>query len=95
MMDQKHYKVHSLFLDESGIEGRVNMSDYSRTALSSELVSHLVDQGRFDQHNPNDRSREETRSSWSSSEEALAACEGLIYNVALNGHKNCSSGAAK
>ena len=49
---------------------------------------------RFNQHNPNDKSREETRSSWSSSEEALAACEGLIYNIPLNGNRNCSSGDA-
>jgi len=53
-------------------------------------VYDLIDRGRFDQTNPNDKSKEETRSSWSSSEEALARCEGLIYNVPLNGNRNCS-----
>ena len=36
-----------------------------------------------------DRSNEETKSSWSSSEEALAACEGLIFNEPLNGGTKC------
>ena len=35
------------------------------------------------------RSREETKSSWSSSEEALQACEGLIFNIPLNGGTQC------
>ena len=36
-----------------------------------------------------DRSNEETKSSWSSSEEALAACEGLIFNEPLYGGTKC------
>ena len=58
---------------------------------SDDTVYDLLDVGRFDQQNKDglDRSREETRSSWSSSEEALAACEGLIYNVPLNGGTKC------
>ncbi len=34
-------------------------------------------------------SRHEVRSSWSSSEEALEACEGLVFNVALEGSTRC------
>ena len=58
-------------------------------------VYDLHDQGRFNQKNPNDGSREEVRSSWSSSEEALAACEGLIYNVPLNGGTRCTPDASR
>ena len=55
------------------------------------MVYNLQDVGRFNQKNKNqvDRSREETRSSWSSSEEALQACEGLIFNIPLNGGTQC------
>ena len=48
-----------------------------------------MDNGKFNQKNQfdnkEDKSNEETRSSWSSSEEALAACEGAVDNVALDG----------
>lgn len=54
-------------------------------------VYQLTDAGQFNQKDPNDRSREEVRSSWSSSEEALARCEGLIYNVPLNGGTRCTA----
>ena len=52
-------------------------------------VDHLFNKGTFNQknkaRNKNDTSNEETRSSWSSSEEALAACEGAMANIALDG----------
>ena len=52
-------------------------------------VDHLFNRGRFNQKNVNgskvDTSNEETRSSWSSSEEALAACEGAVANLPLDG----------
>ena len=56
-----------------------------------ELVYDLQDVGQFNQKDKEkvDRSREETRSSWSSSEEALQACEGLIFNIPLNGGTKC------
>eukprot|EP00095_Tigriopus_kingsejongensis_P000099 maker-scaffold1424_size42081-snap-gene-0.12 protein:Tk00099 transcript:maker-scaffold1424_size42081-snap-gene-0.12-mRNA-1 annotation:"hypothetical protein DAPPUDRAFT_299891" len=57
--------------------------------IPQDMVYDLHDQGRFDQRTDNDESREEVRSSWSSSEEALAACEGLMYNVPLNGATQC------
>ena len=46
------------------------------------MVYNLQDVGRFNQKNKNqvDRSREETRSSWSSSEEAL---QGNIHKLRL------------
>ena len=51
-------------------------------------VDHLFNKGTFNQknkaRNKNDTSNEETRSSWSSSEEALAACEGAMANFALD-----------
>ena len=57
-----------------------------------DTIYDLLDVGRFNQENKagkKDESNEETRSSWSSSEEALAACEGLIFNVPLNGGTKC------
>jgi len=57
-------------------------------------VDHLFNQGKFNQKNTQtnkkDTSNEETRSSWGSSEEALAACEGAIVNVALDGATRCN-----
>ena len=63
--------------------------------FQDDILYDLHDQGTFNQKNvhgtnPVDKSREEVRSSWSSSEEALAACQGLIYNVPLNGATQCS-----
>lgn len=60
-----------------------------------EGLYNLRDQGRFDMQTENDKSREEVRSSWSSSEEALAACEGLMYNVPLNGATRCQDGSTE
>jgi hypothetical protein len=51
-------------------------------------VDHLFNRGKFNQKNHGDKkdaSNEETRSSWSSSEEALAACKGAVTNIALEG----------
>ena len=58
-------------------------------------VYDLLDVGVFNQQNKHgkDKSNEETHSSWSSSEEALMACEGLIFNVPLNGGTQCNKDA--
>ena len=60
-------------------------------------IDHFFDNGKFNQKNQEnnkvDRSNEEVRSSWSSSEEALAACEGAIFNIALNGATSCTENA--
>jgi len=57
-------------------------------------VFNLFNRGKFNQKNiegnKKDTSNEETRSSWSSSEEALAACEGAVDNVALDGATRCN-----
>ena len=70
-------------------------------------VDHLFNRGHFNQKNMDgrkvDTSNEETRSSWSSSEEALAACEGAVANLPLDGatrcttisHGHCASGATR
>jgi hypothetical protein len=60
-----------------------------------DVVYDLTDRGQFNQKNKDgkDTSNEETKSSWSSSEEALMACEGLIYNVPLNGGTQCTKQA--
>ena len=61
-------------------------------------VDHFVDNGKFNQKNnlnsKKDKSNEEVRSSWSSSEEALAACEGAVFNIALNGATSCHQNAS-
>ena len=60
-------------------------------------VDHFFHNGKFNQKNQaqhkEDKSNEETRSSWSSSEEALAACEGAIFNIPLNGATKCNANA--
>jgi len=60
-------------------------------------VDHFFHNGKFNQKNrgdnKEDKSNEETRSSWSSSEEALAACEGAIFNIPLNGATKCNENA--
>ena len=63
---------------------------------TDDSIYDLMDIGRFDQTDKDglDKSREETRSSWSSSEEALANCEGLIFNVPLNGGRQCTRNAS-
>ena len=60
-------------------------------------VDHFIDNGKFNQknqiNNKKDKSNEEVRSSWSSSEEALASCEGAVFNIALNGATACHENA--
>ena len=62
--------------------------------VEDEEVDHFFHNGKFNQknrgQNKKDRSNEEVRSSWSSSEESLAACEGAIFNVPLNGATKCN-----
>jgi len=57
-------------------------------------IDHLFNRGKFDQNNNNestqDKSYEEPNSSWSSSEEALEKCEGVIYNNNLAGQLECN-----
>ena len=66
--------------------------------VDNDEVDHFVDNGKFNQKNhlssKKDKSNEEVRSSWSSSEEALAACEGAVFNIALNGATSCHQNAS-
>jgi len=62
-------------------------------ATTDPTVFNLRDEGAFDQQDEGDESREEPRSSWSSSEEALQACQGLIFNVPLAGTTGCTTDA--
>ena len=48
------------------------------------------ERGRFNQTNKNDGSNEEHVSSYSSSEEALANCEGVIMTLPLAAYRGCS-----
>ena len=56
-------------------------------------IYEVIKAGSFNQQDPDgkDKSNEETHSSWSSSEEALMACEGLIRNVALEPRIACNA----
>ncbi|KAK8383343.1 hypothetical protein O3P69_011665 [Scylla paramamosain] len=49
-----------------------------------------VERGKFNQTNKNDGSNEEHVSSYSSSEEALASCEGVIMTLPLAAYRACS-----
>jgi len=76
-------------------------SDYNDKDFQEEVtggeVDHFFNNGKFNQknrkENKEDKSNEEVRSSWSSSEEALAACEGAIFNIPLNGATKCNENA--
>ncbi|KAK3858949.1 hypothetical protein Pcinc_034892, partial [Petrolisthes cinctipes] len=48
------------------------------------------ERGKFNQTTPYDNSREEHKSSYSSSEEALASCEGVIMTLPLIPFRGCS-----
>ena len=57
-------------------------------------IYDVIERGAFNQNNKRDGSREknpEEKSSWSSSEEALMKCEGLLAFQQLNGSKSCSA----
>ena len=61
-----------------------------------EDIYDILDVGQFNQKNADgkDKSREETHSSWSSSEEALMACEGLVQIEALEPKIACNQNAS-
>lgn len=71
------------------------VDDEQTTTGVPDDVYDLMHKGVFNQKDPDgkDMSREEVRSSWSSSEEALMNCEGLIFNVPLDGDKLCTDNA--
>ena len=90
--------VHNVDYDDDGNDASEDLSiDEDDKVGNPDIheIYDLMDQGAFNQENPLDRSREEVRSSWSSSEEALSRCEGLIFNVPLNGGTRCTTNATK
>ena len=72
-----------------------NLENNEDLFLHENDVDHFLDNGKFNQKNliKEDKSNEEVRSSWSSSEEALASCEGAVFNIALNGATSCHENA--
>ena len=60
-------------------------------------IDHFLNKGKFNQKNQadykEDKSNEEARSSWSSSEEALATCDGALFNIPLDGATKCYENA--
>jgi len=86
--------VRALNLTDTDQAGEV-FGDFNGGAeYGNSQVFNLFNQGKFNQKNVDgnkkDTSNEETRSSWSSSEEALAACEGAVDNIALDGATRCN-----
>ena len=59
---------------------------------------HLFNSGKYNQNNlptdKEDKSDEEPNSSWSSSEEALDKCEGVIHNNQLAGQLKCGQNSS-
>ena len=62
-----------------------------------QVVDHFLNKGKFNQKNQadykEDKSNEEARSSWSSSEEALSTCDGALFNLPLDGSPKCHENA--
>ena len=72
--------------------------DYEGEELFDD-TDHMFNRGKFNQNNlptdKEDKSDEEQNSSWSSSEEALEACEGVIHNNQLFGQKMCAENSTE
>lgn len=100
-VQSKEGTINQTTTTERNVRGAIEVNDDEEEAnhggeFDEDVVYDLLHVGKFDQQNFNgkkDKSREETKSSWSSSEEALAACEGLIFNVPLNGGTKCTQDA--
>ena len=79
------------------IEDVEDMAAEDLTDGGADTVDHFLNNGKFNQKNSGynkvDKSNEETRSSWSSSEEALANCEGAIFTIPLDGSTKCHENA--
>ena len=100
---QDHVKIEDVSPNVSELKDRFseddNDEDQGGEVEDSPMpgVDHFLDNGKFNQknqiNNKKDKSNEEVRSSWSSSEEALASCEGAVFNIALNGATACHENA--
>ena len=58
-------------------------------------IESFLQSGKLNQTNTQDNSNEEVQSSWSSSEEALVACEGVIALSPLDGATKCHKNASE
>ena len=78
-------------------EDAEDVASEDMTDQGDPMVDHFLNEGKFNQkntgNNKEDKSNEETRSSWSSSEEALASCEGALFNIPLDGSTKCHENA--
>ena len=86
-------KVYDEYDDNVGSE--ILDDDETFKVTTETNVENFFNRGKYNQKDKKDRSREEVRSSWSSSEEALAACEGVVKEpMALNGATKCHPNAS-
>ncbi|KAK7074710.1 hypothetical protein SK128_019416 [Halocaridina rubra] len=76
---------------DTGPEGKI------RDSLEGAIRGHIfypeglkLERGKFNQTNRGDKSDEENYSSYSSSEEALASCQGVIMTLPLVAYRSCS-----
>ncbi|KAG7158859.1 hypothetical protein Hamer_G006226 [Homarus americanus] len=84
--------ILSVISEVTSNQGRRNFSSVER-AIGGEIFfpeGLKFERGRFNQSTANDNSNEEHRSSYSSSEEALASCEGVILTLPLVPYRSCS-----
>ena len=81
--------------DEETNDGDILNDIYANDDSSNPSdIYDIMERGNFNQNNKRDGSKEknpEEKSSWSSSEEALMKCEGLIAFQQLNGSKSCTA----
>ena len=79
-------------MEKDGLEIIENYEDAEGVDLFDE-TDYMFNRGMVDQNNlpvdNEDKSDEEANSSWSSSEEALEACEGVLHNYQLAGKIKC------
>ena len=86
-----------VFDDEIVDEEQDNKNNVGSPKETQSDIYDLMQKGNFNQKNKKDGSREknpEPFSSWSSSEEALMKCEGLLTFQQLNGNKSCKANAS-
>ena len=94
--DTESPKLSNLRSEDFEDKAAEDLSDEGRGG-QDQTVDHFLNKGKFNQKNQanykEDKSNEETRSSWSSSEEALSTCEGALFNLPLDGSPRCHENA--
>ena len=98
---EKQEETNELDKDNIDIENERATEDYEDYEGEEifDDTDHMFNRGKFNQKNlptdKEDKSDEEPNSSWSSSEEALEACEGVIHNNQLFGQKMCAENSTE